>query len=346
MSVATQENQAATHRYTSVNDMARLPYFVVNDEGRLAVKDKSAIGPIIDMHTHLALAYVRPMQVDLYAETPEMHHYLPSCCPFDLDVYVNKNMTPEHLQALKKDLTLMSLTGRGMRATHTVPNMVREMNDLGVVHSVVLPIDFPLISHNAEVAIEAARRDEHVVAYGSVHPYSWNLRDKLDAQAHGGALGIKVHPNIQSVHPNDPRARKLYRMAGDRNLVIFWHCGPVGIEPRLGRFLTQVRHYEAPIAEHPKTTFVLGHSGALQLELAIDLCNKYQNAYLEISSQSVSGIGRMVEKANPDRIVFGSDWPWYHQAIPLAKVLLATEGMPELRSKILYRNAARLLGRS
>ncbi len=42
-------------------------------------------------------------------------------------------------------------------------------------------------------------------------------------------------------------------------------------------------------------------------------------------------------------MVYGSDWPFYHQAIALAKVLMATEDRPELRRPVLYDNAARLL---
>ena len=63
-----------------------------------------------------------------------------------------------------------------------------------------------------------------------------------------------------------------------------------------------------------------------------------------MSSQSLPGVRQICAEANPDRILFGSDWPVYHQALPLLKVLLATEGKPELRRKILYDNAAALLG--
>jgi predicted TIM-barrel fold metal-dependent hydrolase len=42
--------------------------------------------------------------------------------------------------------------------------------------------------------------------------------------------------------------------------------------------------------------------------------------------------------------MMGSDWPFYHLALPLAKVLLATEGAPEVRRQVLHDNAARLFG--
>ena len=40
----------------------------------------------------------------------------------------------------------------------------------------------------------------------------------------------------------------------------------------------------------------------------------------------------------------GSDWPFYHPAIPIAKVLIATEKDQKARRAVLYENAARLFG--
>ena len=44
------------------------------------------------------------------------------------------------------------------------------------------------------------------------------------------------------------------------------------------------------------------------------------------------------------KILFGSDWPFYHQAIGLAKVFMATEGDEALRRAVLWDNGARLFG--
>lgn len=327
--------------FSNLADLSRLPWFSAYDD-RVILSDKS-IGPIIDMHTHVALAYVRPMQLDLYREHPRTEHYLPTCCPLDLGPYSNRNFPPAAMREMKVDLSLRSLGASGMRRTHTVPNMVREMDEMGVERSVLLPIDFPVLSHNATYALDAGKRTERMVSFGSVHPYSWDVAGKLDAQAHRGARGIKVHPAVQGVRPDDARAMKLYRMCGDRNLIVLWHCGPVGIVSKGADHRCQVRFYEKPIAENPKTTFVLGHAGALQFEDALALVKKYPNVYLEISSQGLHGVRRIVESANADRITLGSDWPFYHAALPIAKVLIATEGKRDLRRKVLYENAARLL---
>ena len=331
-------------RFSSLLDLARLPWFGLSEEGRLVLTDRG-VGPVADLHTHLALAYVRPQSVDLFKLHPETQHYLPSCCAIDLDVYANKNMAPEVVRELTRDLTLRSLGPRGMRATHTVPNLLREMDETGIRASVLLPIDFPALSNNADVALAAAARtDGRLISFGSVHPFASDPDKRLDGQLAKGARGVKVHPSVQVVRPDARRARALYGMCGERDMIVFWHCGPAGIEPRLGRYLSQVRFYEQPIAENPRTTFVLGHAGARQFEEALALQRKYPNVWLETSSQSLASVRRMVERADPDRVVHGSDWPFYHPAISVAKILIATEGQPELRHKFLWGNAARLLG--
>ncbi|MBC7542224.1 MAG: amidohydrolase family protein [Candidatus Sericytochromatia bacterium] len=331
--------------FTKVEDLARLPWFGLNEAGRITVTDPS-VGPVIDMHTHLALAFIMPMQHSLHRSSAETQHYMPSCCSFDLDVYANKNMTHNHLKSLKRDLVIGGITGlTPMRKTHTIPNLVREMDDLNVVKSVILAIDMQTgLSKNWFHAAQAAKDEPKLIGYGSVHPHDWgNIGDRLDTQAHAGCVGIKAHPMVQGFRPDDPAALDLFRLCGDRGLPMLIHCGPAGIEPPKRRARLHVKFYEKALADNPKTTFILGHAGALEWEAALKLSLKYPNAYLEISSQSLSAVKQMVATANPDRIVFGSDWPWYHQAWPLAKVCLATQDKPDIRTKILYRNAADLL---
>ena len=105
-----------------------------------------------------------------------------------------------------------------------------------------------------------------------------------------------------------------------------------------------MRHYFRPIEKNPETTFVLGHSGALQMDLALEIAKRHPNVYLETSSQSLTNVRKILDTADVSRVLFGSDWPFYHQAIPLAKLLIATVGREELRAKVLHENAARLLG--
>jgi predicted TIM-barrel fold metal-dependent hydrolase len=328
--------------FRGLDDLARLPWFK-REDGRIKLADP-AIGPTIDFHTHLSLTFVRKNRVDLHKLWPETLNYLPREREFSLDNYLNKNLSSGDLKALKRDLVLGSFTDSAMRVTHTAANLKRDMDDLNIQHAVLLPIDFPFISDNAGTWLETVAGDPRFICYGSVHPYATKREARLDRQRALGAGGIKMHPNIQAVAPEGKRAMDLYDLCDQRRMIVFWHCGPVGIEPPHGRILTQVRRYEKPIRDFPGCTFVLGHAGALQNEEALELARRYPNVYLEMSGQSVERIKEMIARGPTDRLLFGTDWPWYHQAIGQAKVFMATEGRDALRHAILYGNAARLLG--
>jgi uncharacterized protein len=328
--------------FQNILDLARLPYFSVRG-GRLVLADP-ALGPAIDVHTHLALSYGPVDLVDLERPSYRTEHYLPAECPIDFEVYQNKNFTPEDMTRMKLDLSIMSFTGSGMRRTHTAPNLTREMDELGIARSVLLPIDFPFWSRNSPTWLKIAAREHKLIGFGSVHPYQRNMEQHLDAQVALGARGIKVHPAVQMVPPEDKRAMRLYQLCGERNLPVLFHCGPVDIETAAGRKMSQVYRYEKALAENPKTTFVLGHSGALQMRDGLALSHRYANTYLEISSQSLPGVQALCAEAPPGRLLFGTDWPFYHQAIGLAKVFLATEGNDKLRRDVLHDNAAKLFG--
>lgn len=339
-------SDAFPHRYSSLLDLARLPWFAVQD-GRLVVTDPS-VTLALDMHTHLALTYVRPPDVDLTAWHDRVAHYLPSDIPLDFDVYVNRNFRPDDLKRMNRDLVLGPFIGSTLRLTHTLPNLLQEMGELHITRAALLPIELPRpLSSNTDSFLQAVRdvrAQDQIVCFGSVHPYTMGMRAQLDEQVRLGVRGIKVHPAVQLVRPDDARAMKLYRLCAERSLPVLWHCGPVDIEPRVGRYLSQLRHYEKAVAESPMTTFVLGHSGALQMDRAVEIAKRNPNVWLELSSQGIPNIERLLDVIGEDRLLFGTDWPFYHQAIALAKVLMVTDGRPAARAKILHKNAERLLG--
>lgn len=332
----------ARRSYDSHLALAELPWFEARD-GRLVLADRS-LGPVADVHSHLALTFLRRRSVDLLAEHEDAEIYLPVSHAIDLDVYANRNFTAEDLEALSDDLALKAMTKDGMRRTHTVPNLMRHMRETGVTTSVLLPIEFPFLSWNAETWLEATRGKDGLCNLGSVHPFGRAVRERLERQKAAGIRGIKLHPAVQMFPADHPKAMEVYRACADLDLPVLWHCGPVDIETRIGRWCSQLKHYWRAVHEHPDTQFVLGHSGALQFDLALELAQRYRNVWLELSSQGLANVRRLVLEAPEDRVMFGSDWPFYHQSLPLAKLLIATDDRHDLRPRILWDNAADLFG--
>ena len=322
--------------------LSRLPYFEQRGSSLLMIDD--TIGPIVDVHTHLALSYGPFAAIDLWRERRRTEHYLPVERKLDMEVYANKNFSPSDLKAMKRDLMLGNLTKGGLRTTHTAPNLLREMKELRIASSILLPIDFPILSGNADRYLQVAAKTDRLVSLASVHPFARDVARKLVQQKQRGARGIKVHPAVQAFPADHPRAMQLYRMCADLELPVLWHCGPVDIEPRLGRYFSQLKHYWRAVKENPSTIFILGHSGALQMEMGLELAVNYPNVYMETSSQSLGHLRRIFAEAPPERIMFGSDWPFYHQSLPLAKALLASEDQPQLRPRLFWENAAELFG--
>lgn len=104
------------------------------------------------------------------------------------------------------------------------------------------------------------------------------------------------------------------------------------------------RHYEAALAEFPNLQYILGHAGARDSEAMIALAARYDNAWLGIHGQSLTMLEAMIERSNEDRLLFGTDWPFYHLGSSLAKVLITTDTPKRklLRQKILRDNAMSL----
>ena len=76
----------------------------------------------------------------------------------------------------------------------------------------------------------------------------------------------------------------------------------------------------------------------------LELALRYDNAWLGIHGQSVSRLEDIIRRTNGERLLFGTDWPFYHMGMSLAKVLLCTEqpGRKDIRENILRNNALTL----
>jgi len=328
-------------KFETIYDLARLPWFDLVDGHRLVVD--ASVGPIIDMHTHVAVAYLAKHRVDVLRETPRTAYYLPLDSPVDLDLYSNKNLDDESMFSMKADMSVLSLTPWGKRVTHTAPNLLRDMDDMGIDRSVLLPFDLPFGASNAEVFMEAARRFPRLLPFGSVHPSDRKLEHKLADQHARGVHGMKLHPNGQFLSPDNPKVVHFCGRCGQVGLPVLFHCGPVGIEPKAAEKRSQVYRYEKAIAENPGTTFILGHSGALQHDVGMAFAAKYPNTWFELSCLGLGALRDVLEAVPSDRVLYGTDWPFYHQSLTLARLLIALDDDPAALRAVLHDNAVRLL---
>lgn len=341
-------------RYRGYRGLAALPWFELDERGRLRCTLED-LPKVIDIHAHLGMSLLLAPDVDLHARQPRVRHLL-DCdasepgCPLDLDVYINANFTPADLRALRLGSVAQMLWGSEAAATHTIPNLLEEMDATGVRQALILPIAFGLplgddLTERWMQAIEVAAAGERLISGASVHPRDPERIEKLRRYAASGARAVKLHPAGQRFFPDAPEAMSVYQECAELGLPVVFHGGRAGIEPRYTHQFTVMRNYEPAFERFPEVQFVLGHAGARDVADAIPLTQRYPNVWLGIHGQGVSTLRELIDRVGGDRLLFGTDWPFYHLAATLAKVLMVTEGQPELRYAILQGNAERLLGR-
>jgi len=99
------------------------------------------------------------------------------------------------------------------------------------------------------------------------------------------------------------------------------------------------------VRNYPDVVFVLGHSGSLAfVRDAIEVAKAFPNTYLETSGMtSPLMLRRAVDELGAERILFGSDYPFWHPAVERARVDSA--GLdPAASMLILGENAQRVFG--
>ncbi len=339
-------------RYIGYRGLADLPYFDLGSDGRLrcTVED---LPPIFDIHAHLGISLLFAREPDLLARTDRVRHML-DCdaqepgCPLDLDVYINANFRPADLRALHMGALTQMFTVPSAARTHTIPNLLDEMDSVGVAEAMILPIAFglPFGDELTERFMSAIERSggTRLLPGASVHHTDRDAVAKLERYAAAGARMVKLHPPMGRFYPDAEGMDPIYRACDRLGLPILFHGGRAGIEPESMHPYALMRHYEGAFQRFPNVQFVLGHAGARDVEDAIVLADRYENLWYDIHGQGVTMLDRMVRTIGSERLLFGTDWPFYHLAATLAKVLLVTENDDAARRAILRGNAARLLG--
>jgi len=347
---------APTQRlFAGFKGLADLPYFDLDGEGNL-VCTVPDLPPIIDAHVHFGFAYAFSPSIDLNAVTNETLYYF-NCdgqkpvCTVDLDLYANKCASQAMLDKMNDEISLtLAEAGSDYARTHTIPNLLAEMDRLGIQKSVVLPIALNLeFGDNATRewlnAIRNVGALDRLIPFGSVHPDDPDKITKLREYADLGIRGIKVHPTMQRIFPDSDTAMEIYAEAERLNLPVLWHSGRAGIEPALMQTYAIMDRYVRPIQEFPNVHFILGHAGAaLDWEQALLLARDNNNVWLDVSGPSIPAIQTMLEVAGPSKMMYATDWAFYPQALALAKVLIATHGNTSARDQILHHTAAEVIG--
>ncbi len=163
------------------------------------------------------------------------------------------------------------------------------------------------------------------------------VEEAVELFDHPKFLGVKLHPLLDSYHPNDPAVHPLMEEVVRRDLPVLVHCGhPI---------FTLPWSIEELAVEFPEAKVILGHMGhgnIVYIDGAIDVAARNPNVYLETSGMPMhTKIAEAVDRVGPDKVLFGSDAPFHEVGVEVRKVQVS--GLPpDLVERVLERNSRKL----
>ncbi len=340
-------------RVQGFKGLADLPYFELDADGKLRLTEKNVPGAI-DVHSHLGIAVLMAPKIDLLAKTPKTHYWfdfdnVDPVAPLDLNIYVNKNATPAVLERMETEFRKTLTSGSEVGKTHTIPNLLDDMDRTGVAKSWILSLA-PQLTKNEDLTrewyegIQKAGAQDRLVLWGAVHPRDKNAEKKLRLQKRKyGIRGVKLHPSVQSFYPNDTAAMKIYALCEELDLPVIWNSGRASVGPKDSWKYSAMKGYIEPLKSFPKMRFIFGHSGNRDWKEALEIAAENKNVWCDTHGLGIPAMEEFIDRLGPERIFFGSDWPFYHIAASMAKALHVTRGDQKVRTLLLRDNAENFL---
>ena len=207
----------------------------------------------------------------------------------------------------------------------------------GIARTVILPpfhSDYAIA--NATIGRLVAAHRRRFIGFAAVHP-------RRDA---GRVMALLV----ESVEVHSLSGVKVHRHDGRLTREVLEAAGFLGL-PILYDPMGEVRPLELISQEYPDVPIVIPHLGSFAddwqaQKTTIDLISRQPSLYADTSGvRRFDLLVEAVDRAGPEKLIFGSDGPWLHPAVELTKVRYLGLSQADL-SLILGRNLLQLLQRA
>ena len=229
--------------------------------------------------------------------------------------------------------------GAGMNGT--VSQLLARGKEAGISRFLLLPVAIrpDRATHINDFILQQVNLHPEFIGFGTVHAGMPALMDEVDRISTMGLQGIKMHPDSQRFHIDDPRLYPMYEHIQGK-LPILLHMGDHRYDYshpiKLRRILDQF----------PRLQAVAAHFGGYSMyEQAYDLL-KDTNCILDVSSSlmfmSQGEAERYIRLYGAERMAFGSDYPLWD---PVQEVnrFLQLQLTPDELEQIAWKTAHRFL---
>jgi predicted TIM-barrel fold metal-dependent hydrolase len=231
-------------------------------------------------------------------------------------------------------------------ATATRENLRKSMDESGVIFSTCMPLP-PHVTF--EDLRDAAAEDPGIIPFTGIDfTREYDIDSALARDVKSGAKGLKLHPIIQNVSLDSPRTFAAVEAFAPHGLPVMLHTGVMSYylgqeKDRENPLNGEIRYARELVRAFPKVNFIAGHAGLYEVRDVMDMLGGFHNVWVDISFQSPEKIRKLIKVFGPERVLYGSDWPWGNRNTPQKTVRKACRGDKGLERRIFRENAAELM---
>jgi len=192
-----------------------------------------------------------------------------------------------------------------------------------------------------------------VAGLSYLHYHPDELSELREYLQDGHVRGLKIYPGYEPFYPSDPKFAPAYALAAEFNVPVMIHSGDT-YTPKGKVKYSHPLHVDDAAVDFPDVNFVICHLGSPWFRDSMEVVYKNSNVYTDISGLVLGDFSDRFESymrkqlqemlvygVEPDKVLFGTDWPISSMESYLA--FIEELRIPEKdRKKIMYENAAGL----
>jgi predicted TIM-barrel fold metal-dependent hydrolase len=228
-----------------------------------------------------------------------------------------------------------------------IEQMIEDADRLGVGRLCIAPHVALSCDHmlgNLQTYDAIRKFPDRILGYLCLNPYKLNEIDcEFDRYyALPQFIGVKIHPSSHQYPINGPRYEPIFEKVDRFGGILLTHTWESG-------GLCAAAQCEDVIRRYPNINFILAHSLGLREGVfkAIELVNKYENAYMDSSGFEFSDITieTIMKMVDHDKVFYGSDMPFHDMRGGISRILFADLN-DAVKEKLLSRNFRKLIEKS
>ncbi len=186
----------------------------------------------------------------------------------------------------------------------------------------------------------------NVISFGGLHPDCENVIEEIEKLKDLNMAGVKFHPPFQRVHLDDEKYIPMWKHINHLGFPVLIHCGRARGEGEYDLFPSGVSKFIKYLSDVPVVLAHMGGRSGIPEEENI-LFNLPENVFVDTTMsaerQEMEDFERLVSAMGPERVVFGSDFPYGTQKAAIAFIRNSCFSEDE-KALMLGGTAAKILG--